>query len=182
MAIGPAGSKGGCRRTVQKVCLMVCRRHEETFGHVKSPQALPSGVFILGVFIPKGSSRYPRKTLAATFFSVQYVLLLNPVIHPHLHINVPVGRVLLTVSVGHRLASLHPPSRRLLHGHSQRIQYSSANPKLALHRCCCSLPQFCSGRRVNVAVHLMPCLRRRWNYCSHLDHLALIEKIETLSK
>lgn len=169
MAIGPAGSKGGCRRTVQKVCLMVCRRHEKTFGHVKSPQALPSGVFILGVFIPKRSSRYPRKTLAATFFSVQYILLLNPVIHPQLHINILVGRVLLTVSVGHRLASLHPPSRLLLHGHSQRIQYSSANPKLALHRCCCSPPQFCSGRRVNVAVHLMPCLRRRWNYCSHLD-------------
>lgn len=129
MAIGPAGSKGGCRRTVQKVCLMVCRRHEKTFGHVKSPQALPSGVFILGVFIPKRSSRYPRKTLAATFFSVQYILLLNPVIHTQLHINILVGRVLLTVSVGHRLASLHPPSRLLLHGHSQRIQYSSANPK-----------------------------------------------------
>lgn len=82
MAIAPAGSKGGCRHTVQKVCLMVCRRHEGNFRPCEKPTSTPIWSLHPGSLHPEKKQSIPSKDFGSN-------ILFRPVYPPPKPSNTP---------------------------------------------------------------------------------------------
>lgn len=69
-----------------------CRASSLPFSTKKVHISSPSLALPFSFLLPSTNQSFSRKTLAATPFSVQYILPLHSAIHPQLHINLPVGR------------------------------------------------------------------------------------------